>query len=498
MRWSVVALVGVCAVAAGYFVWAGVLEEDYTGEPPLQPLDAKALDGYVAQAGVDARVVSSLFVVDESLRAFAGDAVGTPADVVGRVRALVEKRDGALWAADESLPRPVYTAAQTLKAMEDGKGAASFYPLETAVVTVTALRAGGVPAMVAEVWGYEGEKSPPDPSGAFGYFAVALYQDEAGQGDPTFFDPYRGRASAPAADRVRVLKDTEAAAAALGIDASHLSAHGGDRAGALGKIQQALRLDPRSPCLRNIHASILMDSGGFEEAIAEVRSALQLRPEAPQEINMAQVHLTQASLFEMSGDLDSATREVEAAMQRIALALEDEPQYARAHLAMAMVQLATDEHELARVSLERAERFGPTASALPLVWAQYFVTVNETDRAIQYVERAIERSPNNWKLRLHAAQLLHSVGRYEQVQRYVGEALELAPDKDRAALRAQVSAALGPAALGDGVPVGGAPDLPDLDLGAPPQGDDPALMLGDPSKLRLREPGQELQLDLDD
>ena len=32
----------------------------------------------------------------------------------------------------------------------------------------------------------------------------------------------------------------------------------------------------------------------------------------------------------------------------------------------------------------------------------------------------------------------------------------------------------------------------------PPQAGDPALMLGDPSNLKLRDPGQKLQLDLDD
>ena len=498
-RWFIGALVAACACGAGYFLWSTVLQEDYTKEPPLRPLNAKSLDGYGQHAGVEPNTLSSIFVVDASIAELAESAGDSPSALVEEIHARVIRRNGNTWPADTPLARPVYSPVDTLKALDEGSGVAMFYPVEIAVLSTVALRERGDATMVAEVWGFEGDRSPPDPSGAFGYFVIAVYEDEVGEGAPTFLDPYGGRTQPPDAARVRVLKDTEVAAAVLGANALHANVHGGDRASALAKVQQGLRLDPRSPGLRNVHASILMESGGFEEAIKEVESALQLRPEAPQQVNMAQVHLTQASLFEMNGETSAATREVETATQRIASALEAEPEFARAHLAMAMIRLATDEKELARVSLENAERFGPNASALPLIWAQYFIEEGETDRALEYIERAIERHPDNWKLRLHAAQLLASTGRYEEVRRQIQKALELAPAKDRAALRAQVGAALGPVALGDDAPAtGGGLDAPDLDLGGSQSGTDPALMLGDPSKLRLRDPGQELQLDLDE
>ncbi|MGB5809548.1 MAG: hypothetical protein WBG86_03400, partial [Polyangiales bacterium] len=71
-------------------------------------------------------------------------------------------------------------------------------------------------------------------------------------------------------------------------------------------------------------------------------------------------------------------------------------------------------------------------------------------------------------------------------------------------LRRYVSEALGLGGAGAGrpqMPSGGGLGLQrpsiagDAPQGAP--GQDPALMLGDPSKLRLRDPNQDLQLDLD-
>ena len=35
-------------------------------------------------------------------------------------------------------------------------------------------------------------RTPPDPSGQLGYFVVAVYDGEPGEGDPTYYDPYLG------------------------------------------------------------------------------------------------------------------------------------------------------------------------------------------------------------------------------------------------------------------------------------------------------------------
>src|SRR5690606_33093934 len=134
-----------------------------------------------------------------------------------------------------------------------------FYPLELAALMTSALRALDVEAMVAEAIRFPGDRTPPDPSGQLGYFVVAVYEGDAGQGEPTYFDPYGGRANAP--EESRVLTDLQAIAAGLGTRALHLLSRESDPERAIEASTQALRLDRRSPALRAVRGAILIASG---------------------------------------------------------------------------------------------------------------------------------------------------------------------------------------------------------------------------------------------
>lgn len=110
------------------------------------------------------------------------------------------------------------------------------------------------------------------------------------------------------------------------------------------------------------------------------------------------------------------------------------------------------------------------------------------------MNRALTLDPGNWQLRVQAAALFQAAGDAQAARHNADEALRLvAPDR-RSKLRNYLEDMMGPAELD--LPDSAAPSVPPS--GAAVGGSDPALMLGDPSNLRLRSPDQELQLDLEE
>jgi hypothetical protein len=148
------------------------------------------------------------------------------------------------------------------------------YPLELATAMTALLRERGMKAMVAEAWELEGARAPADPSGVLGYFVTAVYDDIDGTESVAYFDPWGGRAQVEQSS-VRVLRDTEVLAAALGTEAARIFARSGDATKALAMAETALLLDPVSPTLRAVNATILVDSGGIAEAVKERNSILR-------------------------------------------------------------------------------------------------------------------------------------------------------------------------------------------------------------------------------
>jgi thioredoxin-like negative regulator of GroEL len=150
---------------------------------------------------------------------------------------------------------------------------------------------------------------------------------------------------------------------------------------------------------------------------------------------------------------------------------------------LATIHLGLDEPERARLDLEAAESLTPDAPMLWAVWAQYHLTRSDPIAAAGNMKRAVELDPDNWQLRLQAAHIFQGAGDDEAAIEHVGAALRLVPPDKRPEVRRLAEQMMGSGALG----ADPNPDLPD-----------PALMLGDPSNLRLREPGQDLKLDLDE
>jgi hypothetical protein len=139
---------------------------------------------------------------------------------------------------------------------------------------------------------------------------------------------------------------------------------------------------------------------------------------------------------------------------------------------------------------------------LSAVWAQYHVAADEPSAASARMSRAISLDPENWQLQAQAAGVFQGIGDTERARERAEATLKLVPESRRAQLRAYFEQI---GIFGGGPSAAAAPgdlELPEPTLGAPSGpaegAQDPALMLGDPSNLRLREPGQKLELNLDD
>jgi Tfp pilus assembly protein PilF len=523
-RWVLpVAIVAVLGLAAGGWAWWSRRTPDAVeGDAPLRPLAASELAGYVRKARADARDHLGLLTSDDALESFAEAAVrgkdgpvAKAQGVVAALRARAAKKAFAPWSLTEPRDTPPRIAAKAFELMARDDARAKLYPLEVAAIAVAALRAEGVDAMLAEAFSFPGDKAPPDPSGHLGYFVVAVYPGAPGEGTPTLLDPWLGRSTAPAENEYRVLTDVEAVGAAVNTRAIHRLVREGDAQRAFSDSTNALRLAPRSAAVHGARGAILIASGGVEEGVREFEAAVEVRPDAPRRNNLA-------GIFLVKGDAERALREVSAALQA-------SPDFAGAHGTLAALHMQSGETEAALRELETAKRLDPDLHTLPMLFANYHLSEGEIDAAITYAEQAVARRPEDVQAQLMLARIYKQANRYGDMRRAAQAALASAPEGQRDGVRTLIERVLGPtaleadpladeggdeaaaidadeAALGDegaagepgalqlgggsrllggGGDEGGGPGL----LGGDGEGSEPLLRGGDPSTLRLGEPG---------
>ncbi|MFW5875891.1 MAG: tetratricopeptide repeat protein [Myxococcota bacterium] len=523
-------VVGVLALlGGGYAWWSYATPGAVSGEVPLAPLDRSDVRDWLAHDQVEADEMAGLLMADEAVEAFAEEATADAGGAQKKAKAVVadlagraEARTFVPWAMSHPREAPPRTAAGTLSVLGDEGARHKLYPLEVAALTVAALRAVDVPAMVVEGWDFPGDRSPPDPSGHLGYYLVGVWPEGEPDAEkpPVLFDPYGARGDAPSEGGFRVLDDLGAIAAALTHQAAHQLAHQGDTSAALASVEDALALDSRSPQAHTVRGAVLLQTGGPQEGAKEFDAAAELRADGPRRKNLAGLLMAQ--------------NKVDEASEEIAAALDQYPDYAGAHALLAAIHLAEGDAERARNDLETAERLDRRLPNLPQVWAQYHLSQGDVDRAVQSAQRAIERRPHDWQTRVHAAQVYRAASKPDAMRREARKVLEMVPSSREPALRRMLEEVLGPTALDepaddllaeDDTPsalpepgelklggddqtgmlddegeVGqggqGLGDEPgDLDLG---EDDEPLILGSDPSKLKLRGPDQKLQLEMGD
>ncbi len=473
-RWLLIVALVIVAAGIGYGAYRSTtvtLEET----PPLRPLEARELSAYLERDQIKVGAYESMMMLPDDVEGWPESA----AEIAERMH-----RESSSWSLERSLSREVLTADQTIAMMNAHEERAKLYPLELATALTALLRERGAKAMVAEVWEFEGARAPADPSGMLGYFVTAVYDGDGSQEPSAYFDPWGGRGEVKVSS-VRVLRDTEVLAAAVGTEAMRIFARSGEGAKALPMVETALLLDPLSPSLRAVNATILVESGGLDRAVKEFEAALRLRPDGPRKLNLTQLHLAQAGMLEMNGQQAAAEAQFSEGNRMVGEVIEKWPRYGRAHLVLATIHLGLDEPERARVELEAAESLNPDAPMLSAVWAQYYLAANDPIAAVAKMKRAVDLDPDNWQLRLQAARVLQGAGDDGAASENIAAALQLVPPDKRTEVRRFAERTMGPGATVPPQPAQGTPV-------------DPALMLGDPSNLRLRDPGQTLELDLDE
>lgn len=502
--WPLIGLaVLLLAAGGGYAVYRNA-HSHKPGQVPLAPIDADVLrqDAKVI-TGQDPGALADLLSESEAIKSFAQNASKGQSDAAARAKAVCtalaarkDKQAFVPWPRVEAREGSPLTAAETLQAIEKDGARKKLYPLEVSALAVAALRSLGVPALLAEVYRYIGETSPLDPSGRFGYYAVALPKE--GDKPAHVFDAYGGRSAEPAANDVRLLTDAQALGAAYALRAIGQADNAGDLKKGLEDSELAVKLSPSSAAVRSVRSSLLMATGGVEAGTHELDAAAQLRNDAPRRNNLATLSL-------ITGNADAAAKEVAAA-------LAEAPDFALAHVTLATVHLMRGEQELARAELEKAERLERDLAVLPQIWAQLYASNNDLDQAVVKAQEAVQRRPRDTQALLVLARVDRAAGRYDDMRQQARKILALSPPDQQERLKSLLRGVLGPTVLetsdededaekpGDGSPSGSAdaspkPKGPRL-LDDQPSGSNPGslqlgsgtpkLQLGDDSKLKLK------------
>ena len=463
-RWLVPAVVVsvLAAVVAGYAYWSG-LDDERADDGSLAPLGDSALAARVRKQGASVGDLIGFLRKSDEIEAFAESAAGNAdADdpvaaaraVVRAIRARASKQAFVPWSMGTPRATPLRNASRVVELIAEDGAREKLYPLEVAAFAVSALRSLDVDAMVAEAFAFPGDRSPPEPSGHFGYYVVAVYDGAVGEGEPTLLDPYAGRSNSPAVEDYRVLSDVEVVGAAVNHQAVYQLVQEGDQPKAFELSEAALKLDPHSAAVHTARGAIMLMllEGGGEEGIAEFESALQIRPDAPRHNNLAAIAL-------MRQDIETAEREVAAA-------LEQYRDFAAGHATLAAIHLARRETTEAERELQTAERLDPDLHNLAMLWANYYLATGDTERAAQRALEAIEARQHDPQARLGAARLLRAAGRYDEMREQARAVMEMTPDNQRDRVRMVIEQLLGPTVFdepmdeGDDVTAGSATDSP--------------------------------------
>lgn len=464
----------------GYAAWRGSRPTAVEGDAPLRPLEASELDGYLRAASANANHFEGLLVADDAIEAFARNAASGhdgPQEIAAAIQEAMRERSAderfVRWSMGVPRETAPVVAASAFEWLAEEEARARLYPLEAAAIAIAGLRSVGVDAMLVEIYRFPGDDAPPDPAGHFGYFGVAVYDAEVGEGDPTIYDPWAGHEAQPVEDDYRVLTDLEAVGAAISIRAIQLMVRESDPERALTVSGDAISACPSSPAVRSVRGAILLASGNPSEALAEFEAAQQLHSDGPRHNLLAGIYLAQ-------GETEDAQRELTAA-------LEEFPDYAAAHATLAALHMSEAEPDEALEEMQTAERLDPDLHILPMLWANYYASTGDLERAVEFARRAVEVNPGDLQTRLMAARIYRQAGEYEDMRREARAVLEGTPDDRRERMEAMILEVLGPTALED-------PDelIDDEELEEEPSGGSLELSLDD-SELLGAEGEEELE-----
>jgi hypothetical protein len=422
--------------------------------------------------GVPASLAASPFAPGPALQALATEAKG--GSELERARALARALGKRLAGLEPDLSgqseEPVRTAEELAAALGAKAHPRSATSGELAVLTVAALRAAGLEAVLAVARRIEAPTRTPDIAGGVTrYLAIVYRAGKLGQEPLVTLDPTRALALpawagegkdpelAAKVDGSVPLDDGSAAAHLLALRALKLARGPGAKPDeAYAQSAAALKAAAPSASLHLLRAAVLAAAGGVEDALTEAKAAVALDDGAAARTVVARL---QAS----TGRAD--------AVASLELAVKVDPGYWPARLALAALHLSVDAKR-AEVELAAARKVAPDEPALLLLEAMRALSEEGgAARAVTLLRRVQRARPSRETgLLLYQALALSGDAEGARVERERLLRAKLAGEERRrleAALRAiDELAASASRPANDGEPVG---DAPPPHRGPPPK-----------------------------
>jgi Flp pilus assembly protein TadD len=279
--------------------------------------------------------------------------------------------------------------------------------LELAVMLTRAARLAGLASVVVEVVDYADTRSPLDPSGNFGHFACAVYPSGVYEGPLELYDLHEGRTQPAEGADVVPLNDAHVVAHYLNHEAVRIVSVKFDAKDALIKLEDALILAPDTVQFLTLQALIYVTSGGIEEGKEELRKAMQTRTDAQRLVKWGAILL--------------AEDEIDEAMAQVRKAIDLKPDYALAHASLAMALLADDEPEEAGRELALAKEKDPDDPLIPVYESNYFLATGKVAKALKAAERAWEQNYHDPQTGLLLASIYGQTGHKDKMRKVLQE-----------------------------------------------------------------------------
>ena len=423
----------------------------------LAILGSPSLRRTLIQRGIPAERVVEPFAADHAVLSLLPKAQG--ASVEELAKALSAKLSGvklraldigAVTAVDAKLRRSlgVRTAAQLASQLAAGNlTTATSY--ELSVLALSLCRAAGLNAVLAEAHTLsDAPVVSADVRGYLGRYVVVVYQPgKLGGAKLATLDPARAlklpawqgsgadNSMTSKAKVVVPLDDASAAAHLLSLRALWLARVGAQLRSPTKKAPKAIAAPlaeayelsrlallaaAPSPTLHLARAVVLTAAGGVGDALAEAKSALALRDDAPRQTRLAEYYL--------------AAGNPERARSHLSQALKHDPKAFPALVVLAKLHWLAGERDKGDRLLAQAVRVAPEAPEVISVLAGQKMAAGDADAAIALLRELIERTPSPEALvQLYLA--LRSKGDGAAAARRKQQLLEMV-DEDSPAVRA--------------------------------------------------------------
>jgi tetratricopeptide (TPR) repeat protein len=388
---------GAVLLAVALAVVGAFLATRHAERPPAESTSDEQLRKAVQSRGVASEDIVLPFAADPGIVALAREAKGTAplerGEALARsVRQLIDDSKAVRWRR-QRLPEDPPRRAQDLLSALRSPNCGDVRSYEAATLVLAAARAAGLHALLAEVQKQGGRYA--DPSGSMGAYAVAVYAAPPTPASKPL--GYVDAFGAGAIDEATPLDDVAAVGAFYLLRSLAHAGGSGDTAASYRDADLAVKLWPGSPLPLVARGQSLIAGSGASEAINELKQAVAKRDDAPRHTNLAAGYI--------------AAQEAEQAEASLRTAIQRDPGFGPARLALAAILTMRRDDEAARSEIDAVERIDPDLVGLRLVRAQMSARKGDLAAAEKDVRAEMEADPGDERAGLMLYGLLKGQGK---------------------------------------------------------------------------------------